>query len=135
MIIPNLIVGDVARSAAFYRDVVGLDVIMVLGPGEEMIDCAELPERAVFVTLQREGAQLFLQSQSHAESVLAGASQIAPSWIYIRDLEPEPVLERAGAALVSGPKLTWYGMNEIHLRDPDGHIVCVGAPSGPGPKG
>ncbi|MEO1658674.1 MAG: hypothetical protein AAFR65_13245 [Pseudomonadota bacterium] len=133
MIIANLVVADIARSVAFYRDIVGLDVMMVLGPGQTMIDGPDVPSDAVFATLQFGGSQLMLQTAEYALSVVPDAPT-GPCWIYIRDMNPTPVLERHDGPPLKGPELTWYGMQEVHLRDPDGHIVCVGTPEGAAPR-
>ena len=133
MIVANLLVADIARSVAFYRDVVGLEVMMLLGPDQTMINGPEIPGDAVFATLQHGGSQLMLQTEEHIRTVLPNAPK-GSSWIYIRDLDPDPVLERIGGAPLKGPEVTWYGMKEIHIADPDGHIVCIGTPEGAGPR-
>ncbi|NBD95141.1 MAG: hypothetical protein GVY11_01520 [Gammaproteobacteria bacterium] len=54
--------------------------------------------------------------------------------IYFRGLDPDAVLGRVPAdRIVKGAVQQWYGMNEVYLRDPDGHIVCLGTPEGPPP--
>lgn len=130
MIIPNLLVADIARSVAVYRDVVGLDVMMTLAADLQMGHGGEVIEGAVFATLGHAGAQLMLQTAAQTDDVLKPEKRPVRSWVYIRDLDPAPVARRAGTALLNGPELTWYGMKEIHLEDPDGHLVCVGKPEG-----
>lgn len=133
MIIPNLLVSDIARSVEWYRNVVGLDLILTLDPDNEVGQGGDVVRDAVFATLAHGDTQLMLQTRAHTDQVLADWPPAAPSWIDIRDLDPDPVAARAGKALIRGPVVAWYGMKEIHLKDPDGQIVCVGAPDGPGP--
>ncbi|MEO1043082.1 MAG: VOC family protein [Pseudomonadota bacterium] len=135
MIIANLTVANIARSVGFYRDVIGLEVMMVLGPGNTMLDDPDIPNDAVFAALSIAGSQLMLQTRAYARSVVPdGDGDAGTSWIYIRDLDPSPILERLTEPPLKGPEHTWYGMKEIHLRDPDGHVVCVGMPEGAGPR-
>lgn len=49
MIVPNLMVTDLERSVAFYRDVLGMTVAFVVGPDRQV---SEGPEGGVFATLE-----------------------------------------------------------------------------------
>ncbi|MBO6783690.1 MAG: hypothetical protein JJ899_10535, partial [Alphaproteobacteria bacterium] len=35
--------------------------------------------------------------------------------------------------VLKGPVLQWYGMKEIYVTDPDGHILCAGIMEGSAP--
>lgn len=137
MIVPNLMVADMARSLGFYRDVLGMtltvgvtaDLQMVMDPADPAI---------VFAVLEWNGAQLMLQTVASmaAELPVFDPQQVpAPAGtIYFRDLDPDAVVGRVPAdRIVKGPVTQWYGMKEVYLRDPDGHIVCLGTPEGPPP--
>jgi len=137
MIVPNLMVTDMARSLGFYCDVlvmtltagVTADRQMVMDPADPAI---------VFAVLDWNGAQLMLQTvASLAAELPVFDPQQAPTpagTIYFRDLEPDAVVGRVPAdRIVKGPVQQWYGMKEVYLRDPDGHIVCLGTPEGPPP--
>lgn len=42
--------------------------------------------------------------------------------------DPESVHERVFAAdIVKEPRRSWYGMNELYLRNPDGYVIYIGA--------
>ena len=135
MIIPNLMVRDLGRSVAFYRDGLGMDLVFALGPDRQM---PEAPEGGVFATLEWEGAQLMLQTvESLAQELPVFAPGQAPmpgGTVYLRGMEPEPVLARLPAeAVIRPPFRQWYGMREAYLRDPDGHVICMGVPDGAPP--
>ncbi len=138
MIIPNLLVADVQRSIAFYRDVLQMKLVMAITADRQMLPEEAAGAGAVFAILEWNGGQLMLQTAESLAGELpvfeAGQKPAASGTIYFRDLHPQDVLERASdAQVVKGPLLQWYGMKELYLRDPDGYIVCVGAPEGPPP--
>lgn len=138
MIIPNLMVRDIHASIAFYRDVLGFDLVFALDKDkQDHRDPTGKP--IIFATLAWNDAQLMLQTiESLAEElpVFTPASQPTPSGtIYIRGYHPDQVEGRElGDRVVKPPFLQWYGMKEIYLRDPDGYIVCLGAPEGAPPN-
>ena len=137
MIIPNLMVTDMARAIAFYRDTVGMTVAMMISPRRDMVKEGEEAD-AVFATLDWDGGQLMLQTVASLAEELpvfdAGQRPAPAGTIYFRGLHPNTVMDRVHADhIVKGPVLQWYGMLELYLRDPDGHVVCLGAPEGAPP--
>jgi catechol 2,3-dioxygenase-like lactoylglutathione lyase family enzyme len=138
MIITNLMVADMARAIAFYRDVIGMTVKMTVSPDRETTFGASDGINAAFAILEWNGAELMLQTQrslSDELPIFAGPTSPSPSCaIYFRGLHPDTVKDRLPQAnIVKGPFLQWYGMREIYLCDPDGHIVCLTAPEGDPP--
>ena len=139
MIIPNLMVEDVARSVAVYRDVIGMKVAVasdceqtVLGPDDVA--------GAVFATLELEGSQLMVQRVDslapELDTFTTDSRPTASGTVYFRGVHPRTFEGRVDPAIVvKGPFQQWYGMHEIYLRDPDGYILCFGAPEGPPPAG
>lgn len=137
MIIPNLMVTDMERSIAFYRDVLGLKVAFTIDGSRDMTS-EGVGKGAVFATLEWEGSQLMLQTVgSLAEEVPGIDADQAPGvggTVYLRGMDPRSVRERVPKeAVQKGPERAWYGMLELYLRDPDGHVVCLGIPEGPAP--
>ena len=115
----HLIVADVPRSVAFYRDVVGLDVAL------------EVPERgAAFLWIGAPGrAMLGLWSLGSAPMGLMLHVAFA---VGLDDLLAAPVrLEAAGVAPLSffGEPATepsvigWMPAAAVYFRDPDGHLL------------
>ena len=121
---PNLIVADINRSTAFYRDTLGFSVVTTV------------PEMApfAFVWLQRDTVHVFLNSRESANHDL-------PSWggrpiggtnsLYI--LVEAETTERgvdaifdsiAGQArVVMELKDQFYGIREFGIEDPDGYVI------------
>ena len=133
MIIPNLMVSDMARSFAFYRGKLGLDLVMAMSPNREVLSQTDGRD-AVFAILSGQDGQLMLQT---AASLRAELPQLAvkPGFtgaIYIRGLDPRLVVERVDPGEIVKPlELQWYGMLEAYVRDPDGYIVCAAIADGP----
>ena len=121
---PNLIVSDIARSTAFYRDTLGFSVVTTV------------PEQApfAFVWLQRDTVHVFLNSRESASHEL-------PAWgnrpiggtnsLYILvDAETTAAgvdgiyNSVAGKAQVAMElKDQFYGIREFGIEDPDGYLI------------
>ncbi|MDE2823402.1 MAG: VOC family protein [Chloroflexota bacterium] len=134
MIVPNLMVSDMARSVRFYRDTIGMTLTMTVSPEREVGWPGEA-SGAAFAVLEWDGAQLMLQTvESLAGELAVFAPDHAPApsgTIYFRGLHPGSVRDRVAAEdVVKGPERSWYGMMELYVRDPDGYVICVGAPEG-----
>src|SRR5262245_28340591 len=121
---PNLIVPDVARSLAFYRDVLGFTVF------------ATVPEAApfAFAWMQRDGVNVFLNSVEavRAEHAELGARPIGgTATLYIAieagsiDAGVDAMLASIGdrARLVMPLTDQFYGMREFGIEDPDGYTI------------
>ena len=92
MIIPNLMVTDMTASLAFYKDILGMAVTMMISDDRQMLS-SNKDKSAVFATLELDGSQLMLQtvdSLSKELEVFTKSSQPAPSGtIYFRNLHPD----------------------------------------------
>ncbi len=137
LIIPNLLVTDMARSLAFYRDVLGLRVAVLVGADRSVLADGDGAD-AVFATLEDVEGQLMLQTAASLAGELPAFEPdqvpVASGTIYCRGIDPAAVAGKvAPEQVVKGPLVQWYGMRELYLRDPDGYIVCLGVPDGPPP--
>lgn len=116
-ITPNLVVSDVARSLAFYRDVLGFSVV------------ATVPEDQpyVFVWLRRGGVNVFLNALSAASAEYPKFSKVsAGTWTMFLEVAGVDALygELGGRAPVVMPLETkFYGMREFAVEDPDGYVI------------
>jgi lactoylglutathione lyase len=123
-VVPNLIVADIDRSTAFYRDVLGFSVVTTV------------PDQApfVFVWLQRDGVSVFLNAQGAAAEDLPhfGAQSIggtATLYVTIDADGPGDGVDAlygaiAGQCRVVLPlKTQFYGMREFAVADPDGYTL------------
>ncbi|HEY2431213.1 MAG TPA: VOC family protein [Vicinamibacterales bacterium] len=121
---PNLIVTDVSRSTAFYRDVLGFSTVTTV---------PEAPPWA-FAWMQRDGVSVFLNSQEsvRAEHAELGGRPIGGGNTIFIVLAADTIAEGVDAmyAAVSGrarvvmtPKNQFYGMREFGIEDPDGYVI------------
>jgi catechol 2,3-dioxygenase-like lactoylglutathione lyase family enzyme len=116
---PNLVVSDLARSLAFYRDLLGFSVIVMVPPEEPPF---------VFALLQRDGLELFLndvkasQAEAGHEAIQPGKSGVS---LYF-DVTGIHALHDAlrGKAHVAMPlERKFYGVTEFAITDPDGYLI------------
>jgi uncharacterized glyoxalase superfamily protein PhnB len=121
---PNLVVVNVARSLAFYRDVLGFSLVTTV------------PDAApfAFAWMQRDTVSVFLNSveavrEDHAE---LGARPIGGTATLFITVEAETTAEGVDATcaaigsqarLVMPLKDQFYGMREFAIEDPDGYVI------------
>jgi uncharacterized glyoxalase superfamily protein PhnB len=128
---PNLIVSDIARSTAFYKDVLGFSVT------------ATVPDAApfVFVWLQRGGVSVFLNVAEAAREDLptVAARAVGGTMSMFITLEAQTTDEGVdalfrsvdGKARVLMPlKNQFYGMREFAIEDPDGYLLIFAQRNG-----
>ena len=120
---PNLVVADVARSLAFYRDVLGFSLV------------TSVPEASpyVFAWVQRDNVNVFLNSaESVKEHATIASRPIGGTNTLFIVLEAATVTEGVDAmfAAVGGRakvfmalKDQFYGMREFGIEDPDGYAI------------
>ena len=123
--IPNLIVSDIARSTAFYQDVLGFATIAATVPDTPPF---------VFVWLQRDGVSVFLNAQAGVQEDLPALAERPLGGTNTIFLTLEAETAEAGidalfasvegkARVVMPLKTQFYGMREFAVEDPDGHVI------------
>jgi catechol 2,3-dioxygenase-like lactoylglutathione lyase family enzyme len=115
---PNLIVSDVARSVAFYRDVLGFTVE------------ATVPDEApyVFASVQSGPAEIFLNAPDPATAEypafknrpIGGTLTLFMEVAGIRQSH-DALKDRVRIVLPLEHK--WYGVTEFAFEDPDGYVI------------
>jgi len=121
---PNLIVADIARSMAFYQEVLGFSVVTTVPDASPF----------VFAWMQRDGVNLFLNSLRGMQDDIAGLAArpiggTATMFFTVeRDAAAGGIDEffthvSAGAEVVMPLKDQFYGMREFGVQDPDGYII------------
>jgi uncharacterized glyoxalase superfamily protein PhnB len=122
---PNLIVRDVERSTAFYRDVLGFSVKQTV------------PEQApfVFVWLERDGVPVFLNAVHAAAEDYPDAARRAPGgtatlFFAVSEVDALHTHVSSQAPVVMPLKTQFYGMREFAVTDPDGHILTFAERTG-----
>lgn len=125
-VVPNLIVSDIDRSAAFYRDVLGFSVV------------ATVPEQGplVFAWVQRDEISVFLNTAAGVapDYPSLAARPIGGTATLFMTLEAEDIRTgidamfaavSRGAQVVMPLKDQFYGMREFAIEDPDGYVVIL----------
>ena len=117
---PNLVVSDIERSSAFYRDVLGLPVHMTV---------PDAPPFA-FVWLQEGDVNIFLNDQKTVAEMdpHMGNRPLGGSFtIYIRVTGVDAIWERVRtrAKVAEAINTKPYGMREFAIEDPDGYLITV----------
>jgi catechol 2,3-dioxygenase-like lactoylglutathione lyase family enzyme len=115
---PNLIVSNVERSMAFYRDVLGFAVT------------ATVPEQApyVFAAVQSGPVEIFLNAPEPAIAEYPAFKDQPIGGTLTLFIEVDDV---NGAFASLEPKVTvvmplekkWYGVTEFAFEDPDGYLI------------
>jgi catechol 2,3-dioxygenase-like lactoylglutathione lyase family enzyme len=115
---PNLLVRDVAKSVAFYRDVLGFTM------GETVPD----QEPFVFVWMKRDEVSVFLndiKAAAHDYPPAASMPQggTAAMFFIISGVDAYHDTVAPKATVIMPLKTQFYGMREFAVTDPDGHMI------------
>jgi uncharacterized glyoxalase superfamily protein PhnB len=115
---PNLMVEDVERTLAFYRDTLGFQVLTTV------------PETAPFgfAIVQRDGVELMFQSRASLSDnvpALTGSPIGASQTFYIEVSGVRELYEqlRDKVEIVVDFHTTFYGTQEFYFRDLNGYIL------------
>lgn len=121
-ITPVLIVDEVEKSLTFWVDRMGFTMVTNVPEGE----------RIGFAILAREGAELMMQTLS---SVRRDEPRFAPGGIETKGtvlfIEVEDFADARqrleGYPIAMPERVTFYGMREIGVSEPNGHTVIFAA--------
>jgi catechol 2,3-dioxygenase-like lactoylglutathione lyase family enzyme len=115
---PNLIVSDVARSVAFYRDVLGFTVQQTV------------PEDApfVFAIMVSGSVEIFLNAADTAVQEYPAFKDRPIGGTLTLFIEVQGVRRahdeiRSKVVIVMPLEEKWYGMTEFAFLDPDGYVI------------
>ena len=117
---------DMPTSLAFYRDVLGFEIVMRSGPGDDFD----------WGFLRLDGAALMLNTAYEKETRPAKPD---PSTMLAHNdtgffftADPDAAYEhlRSKGIEVLPPKVAPYGMKQLYLKDPDGYVICFQCPDG-----
>jgi glyoxylase I family protein len=112
---------DMPTSLAFYRDVLGFTLVKQSGPGEDFgwgllrLGNAELMLNTAYDRDERPAAPDPARIGAHEDTTLYfGCRDVDAAFSHLRDkgLAAEP------------PRVSWYGMKQLYVKDPDGYLVC-----------
>ena len=115
---PNLMVRDIAKSTAFYRDVLGFEIKQTVPDSEPF----------VFVWLEHHGVPVFLNDIKAAAHDYPDAAKLpqggsATLFFVITGVDAYHASVAPHATVVMPLKTQFYGMREFAITDPDGHII------------
>jgi uncharacterized glyoxalase superfamily protein PhnB len=120
-----LMVDRVETSLPFWVDRMGFQKTVEVPDGD----------RLAFVILVRSGAELMLQtieSVRRDEPKFAPAQEPSGTALFVEVEDFEDVRQRlAGYPIAMAERTTFYGMREIGVFEPGGHIVTFAAPTKP----
>jgi catechol 2,3-dioxygenase-like lactoylglutathione lyase family enzyme len=112
---PNLIVQDIPASLKFWVDRLQFEKKMEVPHGDGI----------GFVILARGSAELMLQSRASLAGDVAPIAEGPHRAVLYLEVESLAPIRKAleGWPLVVPERKTFYGAQEIIVRDPDGHVV------------
>ena len=129
---PMFVVYDVPTSVAFYRDILGFEIIRTSPPFTDAKDDFG------WALMRLNGVDLMLNN-AYENNIRpstpdpARTAAHADSFLYFEC----PDVDAAYAYLVSKgvsvepPKVAYYGMKQLYLKDPDGYSLCFQWPAEP----
>jgi uncharacterized glyoxalase superfamily protein PhnB len=121
---PNLIVSDIDRSIAFYRDVLGFTVVTTVPDGAPF----------VFAWMQRDAVSVFLNTPGSLTDTMPelAARTVGGTNTMFMIVEAGTPAEgidalfdqvKSKARVVMPLKDQFYGMREFGIEDPDGYVI------------
>lgn len=106
-----LVVVDILKSVAHYRDVLGFSTEVVYG------------EPPFYAGVERDGVMIHLQAASETKR-LPGHGALN---VFVSDVDAlYRALKARGARTQNEPKNYPYGMRDFDVLDPDGNQICFG---------
>ena len=133
--VPLFDVFDVPTSIALYRDVLGFEVVMNSKPFTDAKDDYG------WAMLRLNGVELMVNNayENNIRPTEADASRIAAhrdTAIYFgcRDVDGAYAYLRSHGITVLEPKVSYYGMKQLYVTDPDGYTLCFQWPAEPQSK-
>jgi catechol 2,3-dioxygenase-like lactoylglutathione lyase family enzyme len=116
---PLVLVQDIERSIAFYRDRLGFTVV-----GE-----AKTSDRVFWCRLKRGGASIMLQQAEEVDGPPVGRGR-GVGFYFICDDADGLYAEWTGRGLtLAPPTIADYGMKQLFVPEPDGYSICFESPT------
>jgi len=117
---PNLVVSNIDRSAAFYRDVLGLPIHMTVPDATPF----------AFVWLKQDDVNIFLNDRATVGELdrhLADKPLGGSFTMYLRVTAVDALWERISphATIAEAINTKPYGMREFAVADPDGYLITL----------
>lgn len=125
-LVPLIQVFDMPASVAFYRDVLGFEIVAQSAPGDDFdwgllrLDGAELMLNTAYERDARPAAPDAIRLAAHQDMALFFAA---------RDVDGIFEHLRQRGVDARPPTVAPYGMKQLYLSDPDGYTLCFQWPA------
>jgi len=123
--VPLIEVFDMAASLAFYRGVLGFEVVSTSEPDPDH-----------WVLLRLNGVELMIEPahEAHArppapDPARTAAHRDTSLYFGCPDLDAAYAHLRAHGIAAEAPRVASYGMKQLYVTDPDGYVVCFQWPA------
>lgn len=113
-LVPLLIVSDMERSVAFYRNNLGFQITQQWQPDGRLSWCR----------LVRDASAIMLQQECADDGPAEGRGHGVSFFFNCEDADRLHAELQARGLAVTPPQAAFYGMNQVFLRDPDGYELC-----------
>jgi uncharacterized glyoxalase superfamily protein PhnB len=113
-LVPLLFVADIEKSARFYCETLGFSMSQSWEPNDKLAWCR----------LDRGDAAIMLQQATNEDGPAAGRGNGVEFFFLCDDANAMHAELRARGLDVKPPKVAFYGMNQLLLKDPDGYGLC-----------
>ena len=131
---PTLVVPDIDATAGWFERVLGFTTEHAIrdhGPGDDAIP--DGPDHvhtgpATFAIIGRDGLRLMLTRASDGLARVNGAADGSMHDVYFWVTGLQAIYEaaRAHSRAIDPPEDRFYGVREVTLRTPDGHLIALG---------
>jgi lactoylglutathione lyase len=115
---PLLLVANMERSLAFYRDKLGFRLVHSWSPEGRIAWCH----------VERGGAGLMLQQACEEDGDPQGWGRGIVFYFQADDADALHAEFTANGLTLAPPAIAFYGMKQVFLRDPDGYELCFQNP-------
>jgi uncharacterized glyoxalase superfamily protein PhnB len=112
---PLLFVQDINRSISFYQDNLGVQL-----EGKAVASDGKV----FFCGLKREGCSLMLQQAEEEDGPAENRGRGVIFYFMCDDAERMHEEFTARGLELKAPTTAHYGMRQVELTDPDGHVLC-----------
>ncbi len=113
-VVPLLFVKDIERSAAFYCESLGFTMTDSWRPDGKLQWC----------WVERGGSAVMLQEASGEDGPAAGRGRGVEFFFLCDDADALFAEFRAAGLSLDPPKVAFYGLNQLFVKDPDGYALC-----------
>jgi uncharacterized glyoxalase superfamily protein PhnB len=113
-IAPLLVVAEIYRSLDFYCRQLGFKITNSYAPHGKLCWCR----------VERDSTAILLQLACEQDGPASGRGRGVTFYLTCDDADAICAEFRAAGLHVEPPKVTFYGMNQLFVNDPDGYVLC-----------